>query len=243
MKVLICGYDAQVAERLERVVSELGYDVILHIGMSSNLLDSLKSHRPEILLLQLCVTHIAQIRAIIGKSASYNPAFVVIGKKESCNISLFELGVLQYLVPPIAKETLALALKQVSRPNAAQVWTLDSKPESERRVRQYVAARTHRGLELVPLSEVYYFMADQKYVKVRHKGGVVLVDETLKELEREFGETMFRIHRGALVNLDYLDLLELVETGQCQVHFRGIDEALPVSRRHLPALRDKITNF
>lgn len=243
MKVMICSYDVPTAERLERVVSELGYETILHIGLTSKVLESLKSHRPEILLLHISVAEVAQVRTVIAKSASYNPAFVVIGKKEACDITLFKLGVQQYLVPPVAKEELGLALKQVSRPNAAQVSTLNRKPEGEKRVRQYVAARTHRGVELVPLNDVYYFVADQKYVKVRHKNGVVLVDETLKELESEFGDTMFRIHRGALVNLDYLDLLELVDTGQCQVHFRGIDERLPVSRRHLPALRDKITNF
>lgn len=243
MKVMICSYDVPTSERLERIVAELNYETIIHIGLTSKVLDSLKNYRPEILLLHLPISEVSQIRTVIAKSASYNPAFVVIGKKEDCDISLFRLGVLQYLVPPVAKEELALALKQVSRPNAAQVLSLDNKPTGEKRVRQYIAARTHRGVELVPLSDVYYFMADQKYVKVRHKNGVVLVDETLKELENEFSDAMFRIHRGALVNLDYLDLLELVEAGQCQVHFRGIDERLSVSRRHLPALRDKINSL
>lgn len=81
MKVLICSYDTQAAERLERVVSELGYEVVLHIGLTSRVLESLKNHRPEILLLHLSVAEVAQMRTVIAKSASYNPAFVVIGKK------------------------------------------------------------------------------------------------------------------------------------------------------------------
>jgi two-component system response regulator AlgR len=44
--------------------------------------------------------------------------------------------------------------------------------------RQQIAAKTYRGLELIPVENIYYFLADQKYVTVRHKNGSVLIDET-----------------------------------------------------------------
>ncbi len=52
--------------------------------------------------------------------------------------------------------------------------------------RHQIAAKTYRGVELIPVENIYYFLADQKYVTVRHKNGSVLIDETLKELETEF---------------------------------------------------------
>lgn len=106
--------------------------------------------------------------------------------------------------------------------------------------RQQIAAKTYRGVELIPTENIYYFLADQKYVSVRHKNGSVLIDETLKELEQEFGNKFIRIHRNALISLHYLDGLELVAAGQYQVRCREIDERLAVSRRHLPTLRNKI---
>jgi two-component system response regulator AlgR len=75
---------------------------------------------------------------------------------------------------------------------------------------------------------------------VRHSGGQVLIDETLKDLEQEFGDRFIRIHRNALLAIPYLEGLEMVATGQYQVRFRGIPERLAVSRRHLPQLRDKM---
>ena len=78
---------------------------------------------------------------------------------------------------------------------------------------------------------------------MRHKDGMVLIDETLKELEQEFDDRLFRVHRNAIINLSYLDFLETLDAGQYQIRFKGIDETLAVSRRHLPALRDKIQSM
>ncbi|MFX5522612.1 LytTR family DNA-binding domain-containing protein, partial [Acinetobacter baumannii] len=78
------------------------------------------------------------------------------------------------------------------------------------------------GVELIPVENIYYFLADQKYVTVRHKNGSVLIDETLKELETEFADQFIRIHRNALVAVVYLDGLELISSGQYQVRLRGL---------------------
>lgn len=106
--------------------------------------------------------------------------------------------------------------------------------------RQHIVAKTYRGVELVPVENIYYFLADQKYVTVRHKNGSVLIDETLKDLENEFGDKFIRIHRNALVSVDFLDGLEVIGSGQYQVRCRELNERLAVSRRHLPSLRERI---
>lgn len=48
------------------------------------------------------------------------------------------------------------------------------------------------------------------------------------------------MHRNALINLDYVEMLESVDQGQYQVKFKNIDERLAISRRHLPVLRDRV---
>ena len=106
--------------------------------------------------------------------------------------------------------------------------------------RNKIAAKTYRGVELVSIENIYYFLADQKYVTVRHKKGNVLIDETLKDLEQEFSDLFIRIHRNALVAISYLDGLEVVSSGQYQVRCRELNERLAVSRRHLPHLRERI---
>lgn len=103
--------------------------------------------------------------------------------------------------------------------------------------RQQIVAKTYRGIESIPLDDIFYFLADQKYITVRHKHGRVLIDETLKDLEVEFADRFIRIHRNALVSLAYLEGVEQVAAGQYQVRLQKIEDQLSISRRHLASLR------
>ena len=146
-----------------------------------------------------------------------------------------------YLLKPIAKAELQHVLDNVTKLNQAQMSIIEKKEVmEEKNQRQQIAAKTYRGLELIPIENIYYFLADQKYVTVRHKHGSVLIDETLKDLEIEFSSKFIRIHRNALISLDYLDGLELIAAGQYQVRCRELEEKLAVSRRHLPLLRERM---
>ena len=66
------------------------------------------------------------------------------------------------------------------------------------RARTHLSAPVGGSLRLVPVDEVLYFQADQKYVTVVWTGGELVIEEPLKALEVEFGERFLRIHRNAL---------------------------------------------
>ncbi len=65
----------------------------------------------------------------------------------------------------------------------------------------------------------------------------MLIDDTLRDLENEFGDRVVRIHRNALVMMDHLEGLERDSRGHYQVRMRGVEEKLDVSRRHVSGLR------
>lgn len=54
-------------------------------------------------------------------------------------------------------------------------------------------------LLLVPVCEVLYFKADQKYVAARTLEKTYLLDESLAQLESEFASQFLRLHRSVLV--------------------------------------------
>jgi len=99
-------------------------------------------------------------------------------------------------------------------------------------------------LKLIPVSDVQYFLADQKYVSVFHTNGQDLIDDSLKALEEEFADTFVRIHRGALVAVSSIDSLRRTEDGRTQVMLRGgstdENEGLIVSRRHLTDVKRRL---
>lgn len=172
------------------------------------------------------------------------PAVIFVTAFDQYAIDAFKTQAIGYLLKPVGQSDLEAALQRANRLNSAQIKHLHAHvgmdAGHDKPARKHIAARTHRGVELIPIENIYYFLADQKYVTVRHSGGQVLIDETLKDLENEFADRFIRIHRNALLAIPYLEGLEFIGTGQYQVRCRGINERLAVSRRHLPQLRDKI---
>ena len=136
-------------------------------------------------------------------------------------------------------EALAEALKKAERPNRVQLAAL-TRPLADvaGAARSHISARTRKGVELIPLEQVIYFIADHKYVTLRHPEGEVLLDEPLKTLEDEFGERFVRIHRNALVARDRIERLQRTALGHFQLFLRGLNgEPLTVSRRHVAGVR------
>lgn len=241
VQIIVGDTEPAVRKYLSDLIKGLGHEVVLETDKLDNIITAIKIHHAEVVLLNAHSYDIAQFHQTLATTFDYPPALIFSGLDDAHTIlNALKAGAVSYLPIPVKEKELQLALTKASQPNFAQYNHLTQKQGKKHCPRQYITARTHRGLELIALADVYYFTADQKYVKVRHKGGVVLIDETLKDLEEEFDSTMFRIHRNALINLEYLDLLETVDSGHYQVRFRGIPEKLSVSRRHLPMLREKI---
>jgi two-component system response regulator AlgR len=92
-------------------------------------------------------------------------------------------------------------------------------------------------LQTVPIERILYFLAELKYVTVRHDEGSILVDESLKTLEEEFPDLFLRIHRNALVARNRVAGMDKDPDGTTRVRLRGCEERLPVSRRHLGELK------
>jgi two-component system response regulator AlgR len=107
--------------------------------------------------------------------------------------------------------------------------------------RQHVAVRLRDELKLIPLKDIRYFRADQKYVTVRHTRGEDLIDEPLKQLEEEFARDFVRVHRSLLVAIAHVEALERAGQDGYALKLRGELEPLAVSRRQLPELRKRLT--
>jgi two-component system, LytTR family, response regulator AlgR len=241
MKVLICDDEALARERLARFLRDMdGYEIVGEAENGEDCLRQVASLQPDVVLLDLrmpvmdglaCAEQLALLPA--------PPAVIFCTAYDEHALAAFQVQAVGYLLKPVRKEQLAEAMARSGRVNRAQLEAVKTSAEDARNNgRSHITAKTHRGIELIPVDDVRYFLADQKYVTVRHSKGEVLIDETLKDLENEFGPRFIRIHRNALLALAFLDGLELVAPGQYQVRIKGIEDRLVVSRRHLPELRE-----
>ncbi|MGO1400082.1 MAG: LytR/AlgR family response regulator transcription factor [Moraxellaceae bacterium] len=245
MRIVVCDDEPLSRERLVRIVQQSGHEVVVQAMTGQEAIVAVKDQQPDIILLDIRMPEMDGVRCAQElNKLEHPPAIIFVTAYDHYAIAALKANAIGYLLKPANKDELLEALSKAKKLNAAQLNEIRKLEESTAQpVREHIAARTHRGVELVKLTDIYYFTADQKYVKVRHKDGIILIDETLKELEQEFGDRLFRVHRNAIINLSFLDYLEVLEAGQYQVRFKGIDETLAVSRRHLPMLREKIQSM
>ncbi|MEM7078566.1 MAG: LytTR family DNA-binding domain-containing protein, partial [Pseudomonadota bacterium] len=165
------------------------------------------------------------------------PAVIFCTAYEEHAIQAFDLQAVGYLLKPVRKDNLQASLDKAVRLNRAQIAALNA---AERGRRSHISARTHKGIELIPLEDVRFFQADQKYVTVRYGAGEIIVDETLRELEDEFAEEFIRVHRNALVAKRHIEGVHKLGDGSVAVKLRGLEEMVDISRRHLPSVRREI---
>ena len=241
MRVLIADDEPLAVERLSRLVTQMGHEVIATAYHGQEVLNHIEDDVPDVVLLDIqmpgmngleCAEQLSQI--------SPRPAIIFCTAYDQHALEAFQFQAQGYLLKPVAQQDLQQVFHHLTQLTQAQMTGLEKQNQIQvsRTQRHQIAAKTYRGVELIALENIYYFLADQKYVTVRHKNGSVLIDETLKDLELEFSDRFIRIHRNALVSLDYLEGLELVAAGQYQVRLRELEERLSVSRRHLPNLRE-----
>lgn len=242
MNVLIVDDEPLARERLTRMVSNIeGYSVLEPSASNGDealtLIDNLK---PDVVLLDIRMPGLdgLQVAARLCERDT-PPAVVFCTAHGEFAVDAFQVSAVGYLVKPVSADELTDALKKAERPNRVQLAAL-TRPAAESGTgpRTHISARTRKGIELIPLDQVIYFIADHKYVTLRHVGGEVLLDEPLKALEDEFGDRFVRIHRNALVARERIERLQRTPLGHFQLFLKGLGgDALTVSRRHVAGVR------
>jgi len=170
------------------------------------------------------------------------PAVVFVTAHADHAVSAFELDAVDYLTKPVRRERLQQALAKVQRGSGSRSplpAIAPGMPEGETLLIQD-RGRTER----LPLAEVLYFKAEQKYVTVRTTTRSYIMDGSLSDIETKFAPRFMRIHRNALVARRAMRALEKhydPEEGEgWAVRLQGSTELLAVSRRQVAAVREEL---
>ena len=144
-----------------------------------------------------------QLRTLLA----FPPAIVFVTAHTDHAVSAFELDAVDYLTKPVRRERLQQALAKVQRtrlsaaspyaPDAGAASALATPPPIP--AGEVLVIQDRGRTERLPLAEVLYFKAEQKYVTVRTAARSYVLDGALSELETRHGAHFLRIHRNALV--------------------------------------------
>lgn len=236
MRLLVVDDEPLARERLIQLVAEIpGYEVCCEAGNGLEALKAAEKEGPDILLLDIRMPGMDGLEVARHLAESEKaPAIIFITAYGEHALEAFDAQAIDYLLKPVKQERLEQALEKAKKLTTAQNQAVQ---EASNGCRSHICARIRGNLKLIPLEDVLYFQADQKYVTVRFDEGEVLIEESLKSLEEEFVEQFMRIHRNALVARDKVIGMEKLPEGGHLVVLKDIGPQLEVSRRHVAEVR------
>ncbi|HVC28462.1 MAG TPA: LytTR family DNA-binding domain-containing protein [Gammaproteobacteria bacterium] len=242
MKVLVVDDESPARIRLKSLLAEIpGCEVVGEAVNGREALRLWETTQPDVLLLDIRMPVMDGLETARHLAGLDNPpAIVFTTAYDEFAVEAFNTRAIAYLLKPVRQAQLAAALANAGRLNRVQLSQLSE--QSEHEARHHICARLRDKLHVVPVDTIQCFIADQKYVTVCHNQGELLIDEALKDLEKEFSKLFIRVHRNALVSLTQVRSLEKSEDGRFLVYLQNRAEPIEVSRRMVADVRAHLRN-
>jgi two-component system, LytTR family, response regulator AlgR len=239
-RVLIVDDEPPARERLRQLLEELAdVDIAGEAANGEQAVRLAGELKPDVVLLDVRMPGMNGLEAARHLALFETPPAVVFTTAyDTYAVEAFEAQAIGYLLKPVRAEKLTAALKRAARLAGPRLARLAS-GDPQHRARTHVSARLGDQVRLIPLPEIYYFAADQKYTTVRHRSGTDLIEDSLRALEEEFPSQFVRVHRNALVSIHALAAIERDAEGQYRVVIRDIGERVDVSRRLAGELKER----
>jgi two-component system response regulator AlgR len=230
LKVLIIDDEQPARDRLTRLLGPIAAcEVVGQAASGAEALQRIEELAPDVLLLDISMPGMdgmALARAL--QQGGVSPAVIFCTAYQDQALKAFEVEAIDYVVKPVRTERLEQALDKARR------FIGDSGHGGEA---HFIRSTVGGKVVLIPIDRVICLIAEDKYTTVIHENGGTVVDDSLTELEHQYPEVFFRVHRNALVSRSHLRGLERSSEGPTQVILSGTDRRPEVSRRNVAALR------
>jgi two-component system, LytTR family, response regulator AlgR len=229
-------------DSLSAIAPDLELNLCAEAANADEALHALRDQAVDVVLLDIGLPGRDGLRlAGALKALPQPPAVVFVTAHAEHALQAFELEALDYLTKPVRRERLLAALQRVQQRMAS------GGAAAAIGVPDPVLVVSDRGRVLrLPVREVLYLKAEQKYVTLRTAAHTHVLDDALSDLELRLGNAFVRIHRNALVAVRAMRALELRglakdnDADGWAVRVAPLDEWLPVSRRQVAAVRAAI---
>ena len=243
LKIFIVDDEAPARERLKELLGDIAAEVPTSVvGEARHGVEAVElvpASDAQVVLLDIKMPGMGGLEVARHLGALERaPRIVFVTAHERHAVEAFDLNALDYLLKPVRAERLAAALRKASVPESEKLAKAADGP------REYLSVPERNRIVLVPVRDILFLRAEQKYVTLRTREREHLIEEPLVALEHEFAVRFVRIHRNCLVARAAIRGFERAPGEEDEAHWLvvldGLEERLPVSRRQWPLLRDLV---
>ncbi|MEN3292628.1 MAG: hypothetical protein V7642_1881 [Burkholderiales bacterium] len=236
-----------LVQALQRLWPELQVAGVADNGIAA--IQQALAQRPDVLFLDIKMPGKTGLEAAQELAEDWPddtpfPLVVFVTAYDEYALQAFEQAAVDYVLKPVGDARLS---KTIDRLKARLEQHLERGDELERIVGQLrtlvpsapaaterltiIRAAVGNQVRMIPIADVLYFEATDKYVNVVTADNESLIRTSLKELLPQIDTNQFwQIHRGTVVNANCIEAAIRDEAGKFSVKLRGRNERLPVSR-------------
>ncbi len=232
---------AQLKSKLTKLWPELS--IVADVGDGEAALEAISEHRPTLAFLDIQMPELTGIE--VAKSLAANRDLkchiVFVTAFDQYAVDAFDTGAIDYVLKPYSDERLQAAVGRLKE----RLMAVPAQPQNLEALMQHLAARLNPGseklkwikaniganLRLIPIEDVLFFQADEKYTLVATKEFDALIKTPIKEiLDGIDNEKFWQIHRSTIVQAGAIESVTRDFRGQATVKVKGRKENLTVSR-------------
>ena len=217
---------------------------IVHVARNgAEAAERIAALRPDFAFLDIKMPGLTGLEVAQGVEGTTRVVFVT--SYDEFAVAAFEQQALDYVLKPVKAERLAMTVERLQATIAAPAGADDARlatvlrslsaaPRATASHLRYVRASQGELVHQIPVGDVLYFHADDKYTCVRTAAAEHLIRTTVTELAAQLDPQRFvQIHRSTIVNLEHLAGTRRDELSRLFVRLHGHAGELPVSRAYV----------
>jgi len=256
--IFILDDEAPARQRMRTLLSDIAdqcpTNVVGEAEHAQAALDAIAACSPDIILLDVQMPGISGIEFAqhLLHNTQVAPTVIFVSAHDGYALQAFEVHAFDYLLKPVRAQRLQEAILRAVK---LRVNETQNKTDKENLTailptqRQFFSVMERGRILLVPVKDVLYIKAEQKYLTLHTQRQQYLIEESLQAIEQEMPTLLVRIHRNTLIARSVLvgveRGMELDEqsgkmTEAWQVILRDCPDRLPISRRLWPSIKSLV---
>jgi DNA-binding LytR/AlgR family response regulator len=224
---------AQLIARLAEAWPEL--EIVGEAENGEDAVAMIEEAKPDVVFLDIRMPGLSGIE--VARRLGGRCHLVFVTAYDEYAVAAFDEGAIDYVLKPVTTERIAKVVTRVKARLASPPLDLTAllarlaERENASAPLKWIRASLGPTMQMIPVADVLYFQAEDKYTKVVTDSGEALIKKPIKELYEELDpEAFWQIHRGTIVNLRAIARVERDWRDQPVITLRSRPEKLTVSR-------------